>query len=67
MHALRLEIGKCAKNFADNSDQRRQWRQERHSLSETKKVRKDRREQLIEANKLYEKTDSLLYEPGIAD
>ena len=65
IHALQLEIKMHAKNFADNSDQRRMQRKEWGSLLETKKVRKARREQLIEAYQFYEKAEGLSYGPGI--
>lgn len=67
MHALQLEIGTYAKNFADNSDRKRIQRQERRNLSQTKEARKARREQLMKENQLYDKDEGLLYGPGIAD
>ncbi|CAK9814870.1 hypothetical protein ANTQUA_LOCUS8255, partial [Anthophora quadrimaculata] len=67
MYALELQIGSAAKNFADNSDQKRIQRQERRSLSTTKEVRIARREALMEENQLYEQAEGLLYGPGIAD
>lgn len=67
MQALELEIGIYAKQFADNSDDKRIQRQERRTLSESKEARKARRGELAERNELHEEAEGLLYGPGIAD
>ena len=54
-------------SYAEEIDNRRVSRQNRHSALETKEARKIRKDELQAQNEIYEEEEGLLYSAAIAD
>lgn len=67
MNVLEIKIGQQCRMFAEMYDKKRINRQERRSLTATKKARLAHKQQKLERNELYEEAEGLLYAPRIAD
>ncbi|CAH2100863.1 unnamed protein product [Euphydryas editha] len=67
MNSLQIDIGRQCMSYKEKVDEQRMSRENRRSSLTTKQARQACLQELAKKNEFYERTEGLLYSPGIAD
>ncbi|CAD6206356.1 GSCOCG00010034001-RA-CDS [Cotesia congregata] len=67
MNSMQIVIGRQCMSYREKIDDQRVSRENRRSSLTTKQTRQACLQELTKKNEFYERTEGLLYGPGIAD